>query len=144
MDTKAPKALQRWWQCRLTALRSRGLLPRDRTAELVISKDPSLRDSARHYAATSTRTLQVSIHVDAFDLPPRQWIAILLHELGHVIEHAGTAAGRKLMENPTAPTDEECRADWLAHCVFGVLILYDPRTKVQTLGNGILRPVGLK
>lgn len=111
---------------------------------LTVNDDPGLRDSHRHYAATDTETLEVFIHQDAFKLRPSQTLAILLHELGHVVEHAQTTAGHALVEHPDAPTPEEDRADWIAEQVFGVKISYDPKTKVQTLDRGLPRPEGLK
>lgn len=73
-------------------------------------------------------------------------LAILLHELGHVIEHAATVAGNDLIDRAKHEgiRDEEARADWLTGKVFEVTILYDTKNKVQTLGPGLPRPVRLK
>ena len=141
--------MQRWWANRIQTLKASRLLPPDASVLLTISLDPSLRDSHRHYAATNTRSLEVQLHKDALKLPAAQTLAVLLHELGHVIEHADTIAGNELIDRAKhqGVSDEEARADWLAGKVFEVTILYDPRNKVQTLGTtvpGLPRPVGLE
>jgi hypothetical protein len=142
-----PKTLiTTWWNNRVKTLKALRLLSPDANVPLTVSRDRSLRDSHRHYAATNTRTLAVAIHADALKLLAPQVLAILLHELGHVIEHADTVAGNNLIDRAKheGVKDEEARADWLAGRVFEVSILYDPKTKVQTLGQGLPRPVGLE
>lgn len=138
------KTLQLWWDHRVETLRQCGLLRDDQTVELEISDDATLRDRHRHYAATEVRTLKVMLHRDALLLPPKQLLAVLLHELGHVVEHAGTPTGQLLVRYHDAPEDEEARADWIAGEIFWVTILYDPKNRVQTLDLGLPRPVGLK
>lgn len=126
-------------------MRRAKLVPADRVIALDIVDDPRLRDTPRHYAETAVETLQVRIHPDAIALGPKRYLAILLHELGHVIELAKTPLGTLLVDDPQAPEDEEERADWIAYQVFDIPIRYDVKDKVQTLDrNGIPRPRGLR
>lgn len=118
-----------------------------KTASLEISSDPSLRDSPRHYAAAEDGGRgPVLIHRNALRLPPEQIIALLAHEMGHVIDKS--AFNRPLArilrgESSKQPTDGEKRADYLANRFLGTKIRYDEKL-VQTLGAGIARPSGLR
>lgn len=136
--------IQAWWRARVSALRQARLIPSDKAVALEIVAAPELRDTPRHFAQTLTDSLTVQIHPDAMERPSR-YLAILLHELGHVVEHGKTPAAVTLVNHPMAPADEEARADWLAERLFGICIYYDD-DNVQTLdSDGVWpRPEGLQ
>lgn len=136
--------LRRWWCDVLAALVREELLTAEEAevAELRITEDATLRPTPRNYAATSVGILgrpwgPVDVHRDLLKLSSRKVLAVLLHELGHVLD--GTGRYRE-----GAPEDEEQRADWMIRELLGVEISYDPKDMVQVLGGGISRPAGLR
>lgn len=143
-------AYQAWWDELLRGLIAQGVLTEAEgdAAELRFSSSTALRPKPRNYAATHTHLVgpagPVEIHRDAVrELDDDQAIAILAHELGHVIDLS--RYGRQHRRDRGVPADEEQRADWWAAKMLGAQIRYHPETMVQTLdASGIKRPRGLR
>ena len=104
-------------------------------------------DNARGYAVTRTdgQTFCLVLSAKMRTSTPDRQVAILRHELGHVLDFAlGDAlsiwAGGK---GATLPATPERRADAIAALLWGDAIAYDAEM-VQTLGPGMTpRPVEL-
>jgi hypothetical protein len=139
-----------WWLALIDDLVRTGSLTAKEAARarLHISSEPWLRANrrrptcrgcrgSRHYAATDLPGGPVRLHADALELPGLSVMAILLHEVGHVL------SGSKRWKAYAGDTDEERRADKLARVATGWRIRYDERL-VQTLGPGVARPTDLR
>lgn len=142
-----PQQVQTLWSSLLSALVAKRVLTPSEAAEarLEISSDPTLRDTPRHFAAAENGGRgPVLIHRSALRLPRQNLVAILAHEMGHVIDQSAfnTSFARALRGDETKlPSDGEKRADALAQKYLGTTIRYD-RDLVQTLGAGRPRPRG--
>lgn len=144
-----PSQVQRFWDSLRDALVQEGVLTsaEAKKAELEISSDPTLRDTARHFAAAENAGRgPVLIHRSALRLPRKKLIAILAHEMGHVIDKSAfnSLLARTLRgDTDEQPSDEEQRADWLANKHLSAKIRYDDQW-IQTLGPGSRRPKDLR
>lgn len=140
----------------------------ERVARTRLVVDPSVHDTARHFAACQEDGKVILLAPEAAELPEETVLAIAAHELGHAADflYPGQFAMRgedepaawrdpqsmkakhwhRWLRDWEARDDDlvELSADAIAHFAMGVRYGYRGPCLIQTFGATRLRPVGLR
>ncbi len=130
--------------------------------------DPSMHDTARHFAACQDDGLKIYIAPEAADRPDTMLMAILAHELGHACDFLypgqfalGAEDAPAIFRDPASMKSKhwhawlrdwrrrdhdvvELTADAISHLAMGVRYGYRGPCLIQDLSADRLRPRGLR
>lgn len=134
--------------------------------------EPSVHDTPRHFAACRDDGYLVMLAPQMADMPGRQVMSLIVHELGHASDFlypsefrwSGIAGSAARWEPPGRGTARRLRrwrergaheiemtADAIAQLVTGAIIRYDGECEtrddcrlIQTFGHGVERPEWLR
>lgn len=139
----------------------------ERANEVRLLVDRDIRNSPRHYAATTEDGLRMMLAPEIIDLDEESFVAILAHEFGHAVDFLypsrwitppdgpGKAAWIERPESHEAKKWQrlwrsrsrdqiEWAADGIAYAVTGRKIVYGGDCILQRFRRGFERPAGLR